>query len=147
MEVVSIESVESIQCCLEKYDNSVPRPLSSRVDNMEDWAKKLYNNAINYEIYDKGKSVGFISFYCNNPNYVYISMIAIDKNQQRRGIGKYLLELVEKKTKETGQRSIRLEVDKTNYQAIMFYEKNGFTKSHSSQKASYSMEKILHELI
>ncbi len=55
-----------------------------------------------------------------------ITMIAVRKKYQNRGIGKYILDWFVNLSKEKGVKNIWLEVSSKNKKAIRFYENYGF---------------------
>jgi ribosomal protein S18 acetylase RimI-like enzyme len=110
----------------------------------ENWIKEtaeekindLINNSTseNYCIINK-KDNRIIGVMFGRKNYfvdrkeLYIDEFFIDYNFQRKGIGKYLLENVEKEIKNKNYSSIIL-LTKENFPSEFFYIKNNFKKSY-----------------
>ncbi len=80
-------------------------------------------NHVFYLINIKGKNIGFASIKQESKNTIFINKFYILKNKSNKGVGtqvfKMLLKIYKPKT-------IRLTVNRQNYQAINFYFKNGF---------------------
>jgi GNAT superfamily N-acetyltransferase len=71
--------------------------------------------------------LGFSTFYARP--IINIHDFTVLKNFRRQGIGKMLVECVEKKAKELNCCKLTLEVQEKNVNAIILYENCGFKKS------------------
>lgn len=90
-------------------------------------------------------SIGFAAFYCNDKESktAYLSLIATSENMQRRGIGRILINEVQRISAEAGMEKLRLEVNNSNSKAISFYIKNGFElECPAGEHSSYMIKKI-----
>lgn len=67
-----------------QVDNDFSPPLSTNI-HFESFAEKIINNAVIFQMCDKGMLVGFVALYCNDflNKTAYIPMIAIH-NQYRQ---------------------------------------------------------------
>ena len=101
----------------------VPR-LSDRVD-INDYSKKLAENADTLFVVYHMEDVASCSVYCNS-EVAYISSIAVKKEFQNCGIGYLMMSEIKKHVKEKKISSIRLHVHKKNDKAISLYKKNSF---------------------
>ncbi len=101
--------------------------LSERLIDLKEYALKLKAFANVYVIQDSGIK-GFVAFYSNDVRYqyAYLAQIAINPNAQNLGLGTILLNKCIAKSKECDMQKLRLEVYKSNAQAIGFYERHGF---------------------
>ena len=70
----------------------------------------------------------------------YLNRIYLSEEVQGKGIAKKLMEWVEKKAKLKGNEIIWLEAMNSKEQALKFYAKHGFSKSH---KAYLDFEPLL----
>jgi ribosomal protein S18 acetylase RimI-like enzyme len=70
-----------------------------------------------------------------------ILSIAVDPEKQRSGIGKMIMQMVEKEAKERGYRRMNLTVHPSNKDAVAFYEKWGWEKSTGRDEWVGSMYK------
>ena len=71
------------------------------------------------------------------------SLIATSENMQRRGIGRILINEVQRISAEAGMEKLRLEVNNSNSKAISFYIKNGFElECPAGEHSSYMIKKI-----
>lgn len=95
--------------------------------------KRLYKQWIDNSIDDKGTIVlihsdgvnigGFVTFK-SNINYSQIGLIAVDSENQGKGIGKKLIQAVEKSL--ISQKRLIVATQETNKRACKFYESLGF---------------------
>ena len=139
-----IKDYENALNLLEYYKNDLP-PLNSKTTDLKQMAIKLVNNAIILSCEIEGKSIGFTAFYANNitDREAYISLIAVDQNYRKTGIGSVLLDFIFDDLKKHGLNIVRLEVYKNNNVGITFYEKNGFTYLCDAHENSQYMIKKL----
>lgn len=90
-----------------------------------------------------GSILGYVAFYANQTAYAYISLIAVNPEQQNMHIGKQLLAYCESIAQENGIEMIQLEVRKDNQNAICFYHRNGFVWIQDKDEDSCYMKKQL----
>lgn len=78
----------------------------------------------------KNKILGFVTYELNYPapGSAYVELLAIDKNQQKKGYGSILLDHVTDLAKQSGCESITLSAKS---KTLDFYKKNGFAQTHS----------------
>jgi len=86
-------------------------------------------------ILNKGEVLGFLTYtkpYCGK---IVLIWMGIKKNRQRRGLGKKLLDYVEKEAREKGVRILEIETlpDEDDYEPYKktraFWYKNGFVRT------------------
>ena len=72
--------------------------------------------------------IAFAAFYCNDEisRIAYLSMIAVNPENQGQGLGKILLKSIEEYSIDRRMEKMRLAVSKKNSNAIRFYESNGY---------------------
>lgn len=99
---------------------------------------KIQNNAVFVVAYIGEKVVGYIAAYINDfeKKNAYITLIAVSKEYQNQHIGQKLLKYIVKLAKESGMKTIKLEVAKENVKARIFYEKNQFVYYSQCSKDS-----------
>lgn len=129
---IKYEWVEGRDCTdrLKKFlyevdDIMIPR-LSARV-SIEDYAKKLSENASNLFAEYGESDIGECSVYCNT-DMAYVTSISIKEQFSNRKIGLHMMSIVKAYILEKGCTKIQLRVHKTNIVAISFYKKCGFNK-------------------
>ena len=83
----------------------------------------IKNNYLIYVACIENKVVGFIGIEVS-----YVFELAIDKNYQNKGIGKQLIQKVEKYTKTNNLAAITLNSGISRKTAHIFYEKQGYFK-------------------
>ena len=100
-----------------------------------------------YEATDNGKIIGGIIGW-RNFNEIYIEEMCVDKNYRNQGIGKKLLEIVEKEIGNDSCDYINLATNEFQ-NAVEFYKKCGFEIEYKRENkrnkilSKYGMIKIL----
>ena len=115
--------------------------LSTGQVSVEEIADKFFKYA-HVIVYRKDDELaGFAGFYCNDKKdkTAYISLIAVDPQDRKSGIGKALVNEVAKTSKESGMDIITLAVSKKNQNAVLFYKSLGFMMSDYVMEESYYM--------
>lgn len=92
------------------------------------YLEKLSNHAELIVHQKNNEILGFVFFYCNDPNRIfsYITLIATSDSARGIGIGTALINYVLNLTKLRGFKFCHLEVRKNNEPALKLYEKIGF---------------------
>jgi ribosomal protein S18 acetylase RimI-like enzyme len=105
------------------------------LDNFtRDSLQKAFDSTVESFIFiaeQDGKKLGFIQFgedkeFFSGEPHAYIANLAIAKEAEGRGVGKFLMQAAEKWAREKGYRFISLYVFGTNHHARNFYEKLGY---------------------
>lgn len=94
---------------------------------------------------NSGQIVGFVAFYANDDikHTAYISFISTLPIFQRKGYGSVMLKKVESMSKELGMTLLKLEVNKNNISAQMFYQKHGMVyDGEASSESIYMVKKL-----
>ena len=127
--------VNSIEKHLLSCDSFFEPPLSSYI-NIQEYSKKLFCKAINFEAWSEDRLIGLISVYLNDikSKVAYISNVSFDLGYHNRGIASALLSKAIAYSVEKGFQSIKLDVFERNTIAINLYLKMGFKKSISVSK-------------
>ena len=139
-EIVEINTYDDILSTIERFDSIFSPSLSRRVSDLHKYALKLEGNAIVY-VANYTETIGFIAFYVNNSEYVFVTLIAILEQHQKSGIGRALIEKCFEVSRNLHIGKVRLEVLKDNAQAIKFYENLGFNIVDDLDMKSYYMER------
>ena len=105
--------------------------------NTEEYVNKLLSKAVMVTHYNERKIVGFCAFYANDltKSISFLSMICIDNEYRRKGIGGLMLNYWITYTKKQGFENCLLEVKKSNIKAIAIYKKLGFKKIKDLEKS------------
>lgn len=142
MEIKRLVESSEVKNALEYFDDIFPN-LKNRV-SIEEYSKKMACNAKVYVLMERNEYIGFLAYYDNDykTNVAFISLIGIAKAYQNRHLGKELLAQCENHCKETGMKSVRLEVRKDKPLAIRFYKNNGYNVYLENDKYFY-MEKTI----
>ena len=138
-------SLEQLENFLIKVDKEFERPLSSRVGNMADYAKKLFTNSEIVVAFDNNKLAGLAATYMNNisTNCAFLAQLVVLKEFRRRNIGKSLLDFTIALARKKGMKKIRLEVDYSAIGAMELYKQIGFDEEIQASADSVLMVKAL----
>lgn len=124
-------SEKAIYEYLKNTDSSFLPPLNSKV-NIEEYSKKIFNNAITFEAWIENKLVGLIATYFNFESKLsFITSVSVKKEYMGLGIATKLLIMCLDYSKNNNFKNIKLEVFKDNIVAIKLYEKHNFTKTNT----------------
>ena len=137
--MIEIDNV--IKECDEAFDN----PVSKR-SYYQELLKKITDHAMVLKAENLHKDcLGYIAFYANDiqKETAYITLLAVNKSYQGKGIGKKLLAMCEDIVKDMNFHNLRLEVHKDNKHAIKFYGNCGFYNTCAQGNTSFYMEKNL----
>ena len=77
----------------------------------------------------ENRVIGFIGGAVRE-EHGHISGIAVDKDYRRRGVGKGLIKAVEREFLTNAFDTVTLEVRKSNWDAIRFYEQQGYKRAY-----------------
>ena len=119
--------------------------LKQRVKNIDSYSDKLSCNARVLCQYLNDDCTGFAAYYANNIDTKtgYITLIAIHENFRRQGLGSKLIRECFDDMRDSGMKSVRLEVRKDNGGAIKFYESEKFILESESENESFYMAREL----
>ena len=101
------------------------KPVLSSYINLEEYSKKLFENATRYEVFGERELVGLVGVYFSK-NIGYISNFSLERELLSKGISSNLMKFCLDDFKKQKLNIIRLEVYKENERAIKFYKKYGF---------------------
>ena len=139
--LTEIKSYKNILQTIKRFDSEFIPSITRRIPDLQNYVRKLADNAVVYTAIDNHEIIGFIAFYANNGNFSFIALIAVLKSYRKRGIGQILIEKCLEISKNRHISKVQLEVLKDNVQAIKFYEKLGFYFINPSNDKSYLMER------
>lgn len=103
--------VEDIETRLEAYD--------------ENYITYKMDGNIQIGVEDNGKLIAGLDACITVFKILYVSTVFVDENYRRRGVGEMLITEMEKRAKDMGVNTIRL--DTFNWQGKDFYEALGYT--------------------
>lgn len=112
--------------------------------NVEDYCRKLSDNAF-FEIAESnGDVVGAVAFY-ENPSTIYITYVCVSVSHRQKGAASLLIDSICCYA-DCRQKSVSLEVRISNERARRIYEKVGFmVKSTNNEKIFMTRKFIDHE--
>lgn len=112
---------------LKHFDDSSDIPLSKGLD-FESYGKKLSDNAYFIIAYEDNKMNGFIAYYLNEDGkFVYVPQVVVHKDGRHKGVGHTMFAKLCDSIQETYS-SVKLEVLKSNNNAMNFYNREGFVE-------------------
>lgn len=93
---------------------------------------------------DENVAKGFCAFYCNDfETYTaYLSIIVVATEAQGRGYASAMFQEMLLICRNNGMKRLRLEVDNSNFRAINFYKKRGFSLEKKMEETSYFIAEI-----
>lgn len=143
IEIKKVENVNEVENIINRFNSEFVPSLQSRVNNLNEYSKKLYNNAITIKAIESGKTIGFASLYCNDfeNKTAYLTQIAVKNEARGRGVGQMLIDEVINICNENGMITLDLEVANDNIKAFNLYKKNGFYKTDVATDNSFYMKK------
>ena len=142
-----MELKSEIETLLRSADIDFNPPLSTRI-SIPEYAEKIHKNATIFSTHQGGKLLAFLALYCNSTNdsTAYMTMLLVSRNHRNIGLASNLVESGIGFLKKQGFKSLRLEVYRSNSNAINFYANFGFRKVYGDEKdASIFMELNLEQ--
>ena len=94
---------------------------------------------------DEGRIVGFLSFYMNNSDFAFITLVGVLKDYRRNGIFSKMLFLLEAKCVCQEYDQVRLEVANANLGAFEAYRKSGFETFSKFENSMIMFKFIKHK--
>jgi ribosomal protein S18 acetylase RimI-like enzyme len=122
-------------------DSSFTPPLRSRVD-IDEYTKKIFDNAVRFERWHESVLVGLVAVYCNDPmkTNAFITSVSVLPAFQREGLAADLIAKCLEYLRKEGFASVALEVDKHSGAAIALYHRHGFTSTINKSETSFFMK-------
>jgi len=115
-------------------------------ENMSTLLDKYIMND-NYDMYcfEEEKILGFITInnrfaFFYGGNVALIEDLIVDEKHRKRGVGRKLVEFVEKELERQGIKSIELASDFHRDDAHLFWEKLGYTKSAYQYRKTFNKQ-------
>lgn len=127
-------NLEQISSHLYKCDTQFSPRLSTQV-NLDDYAKKIFHNAIRHEAWLDENLIGLIAIYYNifDQKFGYITNISIQNKHSRNQIASTLLKTAINDAKANNLKKIELQVHKSNIPALALYKKFSFLKANEKE--------------
>ena len=112
---------------LRKCDANFVPALSERV-SLDEYARKIVEQAVRFEAWADGELIGLVAAYCNDAKSgtAYITNVSVVPGWVGRGGASALMSDCIAHARKSGFRRIALEVGRENSRAMVLYEKFGF---------------------
>ncbi len=125
-----LQVIEHLTAC----DNGFVPALSTQV-KLDQYSKKMVENATRFEAFSNNILVGLIACYLNDyKNQIgFITNVSVMSSFNGRGIAKQLLAMLMQYAAENHFNTISLEVNKLNLPALSLYKKAGFVLANEKQ--------------
>ena len=117
-------SYEKLHKYLKYTDKFFEPNLSSYVQDLRAYAKKIHNNALIIEAYKYNKLVGLLAIYLNSSK-AFITHFCVVPSERSKGLGRILFTLAVENAQKHSCKSIELECYTSNTKAQNFYLKQG----------------------
>lgn len=138
------QSAQQIRTHLIKVNESFFPPLDTYI-NIEEYAQKLFDKAINFEAIEKGVLIGLVAGYHNREeNIFFISNVSVDPDFQGKGIAKNLFGSLHTYCHKNNIYQLKLQVFKQNLPAINLYQNLGF-EVETNEDERLTLIKFLNE--
>lgn len=109
-------------------------PLYTYVE-IEKYAKKIFDNAVTFESWDRDKLVGLVAAYFNNneTKIGFITNVSVLEEYQGSGIASKLIKNVIRFGRKNSFVKLVLELNINNTKAFQLYEKHGFVVTEQNK--------------
>lgn len=145
MKIKIVKELDKINNIIKKFDNVFVPSISSIIGNLDEYAEKLFKNAMVISLLYDNEIIGFAAFYCNdNINKIaFLSQIGVLNNYKSKGYGTFLIKKAEELSKSNNMEKMRLEVYDNNLNGICFYKKNGYIfEKKCSENSNYMIKEL-----
>lgn len=124
--LIGASSGRDIRAHLVACDPHFRPPLGGRVA-IEDYARKLADQAVTLEAWSGATLVGLVAAYvADDASTLYISNVSVLPEHTGKGVARTLLQQAAAHARERGLPALSLEVSKTSMEALRLYSKLGF---------------------
>lgn len=132
---------ERIYSYLQKVKND---DFTMNISDLNQYSKKLSDNATVIFLNKFGEDVAMIAFYTNDTlsKISFITSISVLPQFQRNGIGQYLMNIVTQESLQKSMTKLKLEVSKSNTKAIKFYIHNGFVLGDATEESIFMNKQL-----
>lgn len=141
--IVRISSAEDIKAAYDAVSSAFGG-LQRRVD-VDAYLDKISKYANVYAMSVDDDICAFAAMYANDfeNHTAYITLIGVKPDSQHSGCGTEMFRFCEEEAKQNGMKTLRLEVDKDNENAVRFYKKQGMKLEKEASQNSMYMKKSL----
>jgi N-acetylglutamate synthase-like GNAT family acetyltransferase len=113
--------------------------------NIDDYSKKIFEQAVLFSKFDNNKLIGLVAAYDNpTEKFGWITNVSVDPNYSGKGIATELLDECKKYFETKKYFSIFLEVFVNNEKAIKLYTKQGFIQ-YKTQEEKMTLKQELSQ--
>lgn len=121
-----------LECALDVFDQKL-----NTSEILQNLSVKYANSAVFIALKDDTDLIGYAAYYKNNlkTKKAFLSMIVINSKYQGQGYGQQLIDYLFLDCKNSGMKTLSLEVNKYNNKALKFYRKNNFVKESESKNS------------
>ncbi len=139
---INSANLDDVLSHLNHCNNQFIPPLSSRV-SLDNYAKKITENAILFEGWAEEKLVGMVAMYLNDDNHGYITNVSVYKEFGGKGIAKQIFVNLIGYSKLNNISELKLEVNSINFVAINLYKYFGFEILEEKNNQIIMLNKVI----
>ncbi|WP_027124309.1 GNAT family N-acetyltransferase [Gelidibacter mesophilus] len=127
-----------------KVDHLFEPPLSERVV-LEDYAKKLYEEAHVFVVFENDEIQAASAFYCTPEkfDFGFLSFVA----SLKKGLGSKVIEEMISHCKKMKMKGIETQTWETNYNSLTMFKRYGFLEVEKVKNRDSNIESIILKLI
>lgn len=129
---------------INKVDHQFEPPLSERV-KIEDYAKKLFEEAQVIAVFENNEIQAACAYYCTPDkfNFAFLSFVA----SLKKGLGGELIEAMISHCKKMQMKGIETQTWETNYKSLRMFRRYGFLEVDKVKNRDSNIESIILKLI
>ena len=129
---------------INKVDHQFEPPLSERV-KIEDYAKKLYEEAHVIAVFENNEIQAACAYYCTPDkfNFAFLSFVA----SLKKGLGGDLIKAMISHCKEMGVEGIETQTWETNYKSLKMFKRFDFIEVNKVKNRNSPIESTILKLI
>src|SRR5208337_156443 len=109
IEITITHNFYQIYSVITSFDNRFPRPISSRINDLYDYSRKLAEKAFFFIAIDQEQAIGFAALYANDfvTLQAYLALIAISDDYHGKGVSLLILKACEQMALSKGMNRLR----------------------------------------
>lgn len=127
---------------LNDCNNQFVPALSTRI-SLEDYAKKIANNAVVFEAWADEELIGMVAMYLTEHNQGFITNVSVYNKYVGKGIAKQIFVNLILYSKANNITEMKLEVSALNLAAINLYKKFGFESLLEKNNQITMLKKVI----
>ena len=133
----TLADLENIQSCAYlAYSKYVDRMKKEPAPMNADYAAQIENGAVDVAVVEH-KFAGYVVFYPDGDHF-HLESVAVVPEQSRRGIGRALIDYVERTARSAGVNAVELYTNEVMIENIAMYQKMGYKEIARKRQAEFN---------